>query len=216
MRIVFISDTHGLHARVAIPEGDVLVHAGDLTGHGTVDEIRALDGFLAGLPHRHKIIIAGNHDWAFEREPDEARRAVRHAIYLQDEAVEIDGLRFYGSPWQPWFLDWAFNLPRGEALREVWSRIPDDTDVLVTHGPPLQILDRCYDGRHVGCEALREAVLERVRPRVHVFGHIHEAWGRFDSTHTTFINASICTLDYQPIQQPFVLELVPRPATSCA
>ena len=92
LRFVVLSDTHGLHDGLQIPGGDVLVHAGDLTGHGTLEEVRAFDAYLAGLPHRHKIVIAGNHDWCFERQGPAARSLLRHAVYLEDEAVEIEGL----------------------------------------------------------------------------------------------------------------------------
>jgi Icc-related predicted phosphoesterase len=115
-------------------------------------------------------------------------------------------VRFWGSPWQPWFHDWAFNLPRGPKLREVWDRIPADTDVLVTHGPPRGILDRTIVGDEVGCDDLRDAVA-RVRPRVHVFGHIHEARGTHRVGPTLFVNACSCTLDYEPNNAAIVVDL---------
>jgi Icc-related predicted phosphoesterase len=205
MRIVAISDTHNLHDRISIPEGDVLVHCGDSLGRGSLAELSAFDHFLSRLPHRHKILIAGNHDWCFERQPDEARSRVRHAIYLQDESVEIEGLKFHGSPWQPWFLDWAFNLERGEPLREVWARIPEDTEVLVTHGPPHGILDRTTRGEPVGCEELRARV-EELRTPLHLFGHIHEGYGSERRGQTLFVNASTCTVSYRPLQAPVVLD----------
>jgi len=96
--------------------------------------------------------------------------------YLENSGVEIDGVKFWGSPWQPEFFNWAFNLPRGRRLAEIWALIPDDTEVLITHTPPYGILDRVDSGEHVGCEDLRRA-LQRVKPKVHVFGHIHEDRG---------------------------------------
>jgi predicted phosphodiesterase len=205
MRIVVVSDTHNLHHRISIPEGDVLVHCGDMLGRGSLAELEAFDRFLAGLPHRHKVVIAGNHDWCFEQEPQEARSRVRHATYLQDESVVIEGMKFYGSPWQPWFFDWAFNLERGEPLRRVWASIPEDTDVLVTHGPPQGILDLTTRGESVGCEALRARVEELLTP-LHLFGHIHEAYGTERRGKTLFVNASTCTVFYQPLQPPVVLD----------
>jgi Icc-related predicted phosphoesterase len=95
--------------------------------------------------------------------------------YLEDEAVTIDGVRFYGSPWQPEFMDWAFNLPRGEALAAVWAKIPVGVDVLVTHGPPAGIGDLVH-GRSTGCAELRRR-LDEVAPALHMFGHIHEDGG---------------------------------------
>lgn len=189
LTIVCVSDTHGFHDRTVVPDGDVLVHAGDLTRRGELDDVARFDAWLAGLPHRHKVVICGNHDWCFQRRPVESRGRLRHAIYLQDESVVIEGLRFYGSPWQPWFLDWAFNLPRGPEIAAKWAMIPDDTDVLVTHGPPFGLLDEARRGGNVGCADLLARV-QQVRPRLHVFGHIHEAAGVVRVGETVFVNAS--------------------------
>jgi predicted phosphohydrolase len=205
VRIVCISDVHSKHDGLVVPDGDVLIVAGDLTKRGTRDQIAAFDRWVGTLPHPHKIVIAGNHDFAFEQDP-EARTWITRATYLQDERVVIGGLRIWGSPWQPRFFDWAFNLDRGEPLRKVWARIPADTDVLVTHGPPRGILDRCADGRQVGCDDLLDAV-RRVKPRLHVFGHIHEDWGQKVIDGTRFVNASTCTLSYVPSNPPIVVDL---------
>jgi hypothetical protein len=151
------------------------------------------------------VVIAGNHDFAFERTP-EARTWISRATYLQDEEVTVAGLRIWGSPWQPRFFDWAFNLDRGEPLRQVWSQIPAGIDVLVTHGPPRGILDRTARGEPVGCDDLLAAV-GRVRPRLHVFGHIHEAYGKVARDGVTFVNASSCDLGYAPVQAPIVVDL---------
>jgi Icc-related predicted phosphoesterase len=207
MRIVCLSDTHNLHDRVAVPDGDLLLHAGDATMRGTLKEVTAFVDWLAGLPHRHKVVVAGNHDWLFQREPVVARALVQASVaYLQDAAVEVEGLRIWGSPWQPEFMDWAFNLPRGAPLREKWDRIPEGTDVLITHGPPHGILDRVDEGRQEGCRDLREAV-GRVRPRLHLFGHIHEAYGVEVRDGTTFANASVCDRSYRPVNPPVVADL---------
>ena len=192
LTIVCVSDTHGRHDRVPVPDGDVLVHAGDLTLHGSLDDVERFDDWLSTLPHRHKVVVCGNHDWCFQRTPAEARRRLRHAVYLEDEAVVIEGLRFYGSPWQPWFLDWAFNLPRGPELAAKWALIPDDTDVLVTHGPPAGILDLTKRGDRPGCADLLDRV-RAVRPKLHVFGHIHEAAEVERVGETLFVNASAYT-----------------------
>lgn len=224
MRIVCLSDTHNRHERIDVPDGDVLVHAGDATLRGTRREIAAFDDWLAQLPHAHKLFVAGNHDWLFERVPSEARALLHHATYLQDGGVLIDGVRFWGSPWQPWFLSWAFNLQRGAELKAKWDLIPAGTDVLVTHSPPFGILDRVLpqpsrallpaqemktvaaQGEHVGCDDLREALV-RIAPRLHVFGHIHEAYGREQYGRTTYVNASSCNAAYEPIQPPIVIDL---------
>lgn len=205
MRLVCISDTHNLHERVVVPDGDVLVHAGDATRRGKERELRAFDAWLGTLPHRHKIVVAGNHDFAFQQVPG-AAGWLTNAHYLQDRAVVLDGVRFYGSPWQPWFHDWAFNLPRGAPLDEVWARIPTGTDVLVTHSPPHGTLDTTVHGETVGCEALA-AHVARLRPRVHVFGHIHEGYGQLERDGTRFVNASTCDVRYQPVHAPIVVDL---------
>ena len=116
-RLVLISDTHGRHG-FAVPEGDVLIHAGDLSMRGELAEIELFDACLASLPHEHKVVIAGNHDFCFEHASAAARACLSHALYLEDEAAEVAGLRLFGSPWQPWFFNWAFNLARGEPLRK--------------------------------------------------------------------------------------------------
>jgi predicted phosphodiesterase len=198
MRLVCISDTHDQHAELRVPDGDVLIHAGDATRRGSERALRAFDAWLGSLPHRHKLLVAGNHDFGFQRDAD-AASWITCAHYL-------DGVRFYGSPWQPWFHDWAFNLPRGQALRAVWDRIPPDTDVLITHSPPHGVLDRTIHGEAVGCEELARAVA-RVRPRVHVFGHIHEGYGVLEQDGTRFVNASSCDVRYRPVQPPIVVDL---------
>lgn len=205
MRVVCLSDTHDRHQGLVVPDGDVLVHAGDLTGRGSFLQVRAFDDWLGTLPHRHKLVIAGNHDFGFERDPD-ARRWLRHATYLQDSGVTIDGVKFWGSPWQPRFFDWAFNLDRGAPIRARWALIPADTDVLITHGPPRDILDRAAHGENVGCDDLREAVL-RIRPKLHVFGHIHESAGQQVVDGVRFVNASICDVRYAPTQPIIVVDL---------
>ena len=187
--LVLVSDTHGRHADVHVPDGDILVHAGDFTRVGKPAEVIAFDLWLAGLPHRHKVVVAGNHDFLFERDPDLARILLRHATYLQDDAVTLDGITIYGSPWQPWFHDWAFNVERGPKLAAKWARIPAGVDVLVTHGPPAGVLDLTKNNERVGCADLRER-LRAVKPRLHLFGHIHEAAGVEWDDGTLFVNAS--------------------------
>lgn len=205
IRIVAISDTHGLHRHLQVPPGDILVHAGDMTGRGQLDQVADFNEWLGGLPHRHKVVIAGNHDFCFEQQPLESAALLTNCIYLFDKAITLDGLCFYGSPWQPWFYDWAFNLARGSKLRAKWDLIPAGTDVLITHGPPLGHGDVTSRGEPVGCADLRAVVREK-RPKYHIFGHIHEAYGVTYNEHTTFTNASSCTLQYQPVQRPIVYD----------
>lgn len=188
MRIVCVSDTHGYHELTEVPEGDVLVHAGDVCRYGGLEDVDEFNRWLGKLPHRYKVVICGNHDWCFQEKPAEARARLTHATYLQDSGCEIEGLTFYGSPWTPLFCDWAFMLSDA-VLVEKWALIPPRVDVLITHGPPHGVLDMTRRGECAGSDTLFRRVLE-VKPRLHVFGHIHEAAGRFDHDGTAFLNAS--------------------------
>ena len=205
MKIIAISDTHGLHGALKIPNGDVLVHAGDLTRHGTLDDVREFNDFLGALPHPHKIVIAGNHDFCFESDRVAYEKILTHCIYLQDQEVTLNGVKFYGSPWQPWFYDRAFSLERGSEIRAKWDLIPEGIDVLITHCPPFGIGDLATQGETAGCRDLLEAV-ERIKPDVHIFGHIHEGYGTTTNGATTFINASGCDQLYQLANQPIVYD----------
>jgi Icc-related predicted phosphoesterase len=168
-------------------------------------EVVAFNAFLGTLPHRHKLVIAGNHDWCFEKMPAACVDALTNAIYLQDSAITLDGVRFYGSPWQPWFYGWAFNLRRGSEIRAKWQRIDRDTNILITHGPPYGFGDLTADRQHVGCKDLLEFV-ELIAPQVHIFGHVHEAAGVCTNTRTTFVNASTCDAQDRPIHPAIVFD----------
>lgn len=209
MRIVCISDTHGFHARMKpLPEGDVLVHAGDLTAYGNAQEIVHFNEWLGKLFFKHKVVVAGNHDRHLAEATDqECRILLSNAHYLEDSSVEIDGIHFYGSPWTPEFNNWYFMLPRGgQRIRNKWRRIPSSTDVLITHGPPAGKGDYSKQGMpYIGCDFLREAVL-KVQPMAHVFGHNHEGHGAIMGEFTTFINASICNRNHWPMQEPIVFD----------
>lgn len=192
MRVVALADTHLAHGPgYAVPDGDLLIHAGDLCNWGDLAELERAVRWLEALPHRHKVVIAGNHDRACQLQPQEARAILGGVIYLEDEGVELDGLRLWGSPWQPEFFAWAFNLPRGPALAKVWARIPVGLDILVTHGPPHGTGDRTGWNRdaHAGCEALRDRLPE-VAPRLHLFGHIHEDGGLWRQGRTVVANVT--------------------------
>jgi predicted phosphodiesterase len=190
MRIVAMGDTHGYHRHLAVPDGDLLVHAGDLTQRGTLAQLEDAAAWLRALPHAHKVVIAGNHDFGLQRDPARARALFHGLTYLEDEGVTLGGLRLWGSPWQPWFFDWAFNLRRGAELDAKWRQIPEGLDVLVTHGPPAGHGDRCHDGRRVGCEDLLRH-LGRARPRFHLFGHIHEDPGQWQVGDTRCMNVTV-------------------------
>ena len=216
MRCVAVSDTHNRADRVAIPDGDVLVHAGDLTMRGEPRELERAAAWLARLRPRFTAVVAipGNHDFGAERDPVETRALfeAQGVTWLVDEPATVAGVAFYGSPWQPWFFDWAFNFPRdddGVAASAIWAKIPAATDVLVTHGPPRGILDRTEAGDHAGCPELRVAVEARRRIRAHVFGHIHEGYGSVRAGERLFVNASTCDARYDAVNAPIVFEVEP-------
>ena len=209
MKLVLISDTHGFECPV--PDGDVLIHAGDLTMSGTVTQISQAAYWLNGLPHKHKIVIAGNHDWLFERKPEKAISLLGPNItYLQDQQTIINGVKFWGTPVQPRFYDWAFNVDRGEPIRRYWGMIPKDVDVLITHGPPRGILDQAnavLNTEHCGCDDLLTA-LNWFHPKIHVFGHIHGGYGKQEVMGgIVCYNASIVNEAYKPVNAPWVVEL---------
>lgn len=212
MKIVALADLH-CQFDIKTPDADVLVVAGDLTYRGTINELAKARDWLKAQPQKHKVIISGNHDFAFQNKREEAEiifSALDGIHYLRDSSITIDGIKFYGTPWQPWFYDWAFNLLRGKQLADKWALIPNDVDVLITHGPPYGYGDRVHSGERVGCEDLIKAI-EAKRPRVNVFGHIHEDPGQWNFHDTKIINCSVGP-DWKDdrAQEPVVFELEPR------
>lgn len=198
MRIVAVADTHLFHEQFSVPDGDVFIHAGDMCRFGDLEELAEAAHWIRSLPHRWKVIIAGNHDWAFVNTPKEARALFgKESIYLQDEGTTIFGVRFWGSPWQPEYNDWAFNLPRGPALAAKWSLIPPGIDVLITHGPPAGIGDRFAEEDRNGCADLRARVAV-VKPRLHLFGHIHQDGGVWQVGETLYANVTTWECERAP------------------
>ena len=206
LKFVFISDTHGRHNEIKVPDGDFLIFCGDMCPRGSISDIQEFAQFLKKLPHKYKIVIAGNHDKPFE---DERRAHAEElitstgAFYLNDSGVEIEKIKIWGSPIQPWFLDWAFNRHRGEEIKKHWDKIPSDTNLLITHGPPYGILDQTERGEKTGCKDLFKKV-KKIKPKVHAFGHIHEGYGKITKSKTTFINASNLNARYQATNPPIV------------
>jgi Icc-related predicted phosphoesterase len=211
MRIALISDTHGSH--ILLPEApyvDALVHAGDFMNSGRYwDEIESFNTWLEtiDLPKNRKLICAGNHDIFFDEchtvssleKSRKARRMITNGTYLQDESFEIKGVKFYFSPWTPYFMGWGFNVNRGPEIKEFWDKIPDDTNVLVTHGPPLGILDTSSSkGPNLGCEELSKRIASLKHLKVHVFGHIHRGHGKLEKDGVTYVNASFLNEEYRP------------------
>lgn len=231
MKITFISDTHNKHKALdrVLPGGDLLIHAGDISSMGYKHEIQDFCKWFDGLDYEFKIFIAGNHDWGFiDREPFYVHRSVlipkpteeilnscKWIDYLRDSETVIQmeeepPVKIYGSPWQPEFYDWAFNLPRGgEELKRRWNSIPDDTDILVTHGPAYGYVDRVL-GRpdHLGCELLAARIKE-FKPKIHVCGHIHTGYGYSFDGDTHYINASVLNERYEYAHKPITIDWDP-------
>ena len=215
-KIVVISDTHGQHLGMQIPDGDILIHCGDFCSHGRyIDALRFVNWF-GTHPHKHKIFIAGNHDLYFEQgnlsDIDSFLRMMPAGVhYLQDSGIELEGLKFWGSPVQPTFFNWAFNRDRGERIKKHWDLIPQGTDVLITHGPPYKICDTAPAGnglyKSVGCADLLNATL-KIQPKLHLFGHIHFSGGtNLVTPKTIFANASICDEEYLVNNKPLVINV---------
>lgn len=216
MKITLISDTHNKHNQVTsiLPGGDLILHAGDATGMGYKHELQQFMKWYNKLDYTNKVFIAGNHDWGFQEDPEMTKELLEFydgLTYLQDNTTEIDGVKIYGSPWQPEFYDWAFNLPRmGWELEQKWADIPSDTDILVTHGPAWGHLDT-IKGMSVplGCELLTERI-KVVKPKIHVCGHIHTGYGyKFDGD-THFFNAAVLNEQYNFTQKPFTFDWNPE------
>lgn len=205
MRIVFISDTHGLHRELVVPPGDLLIHAGDITMNSKPEWVyRHFDIWLGELPHPHKIVVPGNHDWLLE---DPARCGViTNAVLLVDSGVEIEGIKIWGSPVTPLYGG-AFGKSRPDERKKHWAQIPEGLDILITHGPPFAILDHSSRSeRRKGCPELLEAVF-RAFPRVHVFGHVHHGYGTLRTNDTLFVNASLMGEDGNLNRMPIVIDL---------
>jgi Icc-related predicted phosphoesterase len=230
MRIVFISDTHTRHRELKdLPKGDVIVHAGDIMNCGYYfSEVIDFAEWYGSLPYKHKILIGGNHDRLLD--DSHMNKYARYAksstraedcekvfkdngiTYLNDSGVTIKKIKFWGSPIQPEFFDWAFNRKRGADIKKHWDLIPNKTDVLITHGPPYGLLDlvekegSINQGEHVGCEALFDAVI-RVSPKIHCFGHIHSEHGEDFRHDIKFVNAAVLNDQYKLAHKPIEIEI---------
>lgn len=229
MKLVVTSDTHTKHKKLTIPECDVLVHCGDFTWDGKFWEVQRFCWWLQKQPATHKIVIAGNHELTFDhnciRYNPKARAILSRHIddsihYLEDSSITIDGIKFYGTPWTPWFCDWAFNgitdanlaFYRGVSLTERYSQIPEDVQVLICHGPPYDILDKtlCRDqDNRRGSVEMRKLTSEKLTQlQLYLCGHIHEARGmKITDGGVTFINASTLDRSYEIVRPPVVIHL---------
>ncbi len=216
MRIVATSDTHSKHKQVPIPDGDIFIHAGDLTPRGNHNEFISVGNWFHDLKDRFKyrIFIAGNHDFSLMWNSIMILQSYfdEDVIYLEDKGVEIEGFKIYGSPWVPQFMNWAF-MKFDDDLKPHWDAIPDDTQILITHGAPHGVLDK-WEDRSVGSVSLSNRIKELPHLKHHIFGHLHEGYGQEkvqygqnkDRT-VNFYNVAALNGDYQYQNAPQVIDL---------
>ena len=209
MDLVLFGDTHQLHREVSFPAGDVLICVGDFSMFSK--DLRAIEDFdewLGEQPHPHKLVIPGNHE--FFLEADQRRRSVlSNARVLIDEDVTIDGLKFYGSPMTPLFGA-AFGEPSSAKRKQRWAKVPADTHILITHGPPLGILDLSpgqFD--RMGDPELRDRIRDLHSLRLHAFGHVHGGFGLEEEDGVTFANVALMGHLGELVNEPLVLRMSP-------
>lgn len=220
LKLCFISDTHTFHEQLEengwLPEPgecDVLCFTGDATFQGWFHNVEKFCKWLDKMQKerfKYVVWVAGNHDITFETEPDKIAELFpknENIYYLNDNGCEINGFKFWGSPVQPWFHGWAFNRGRGDEIKKHWDLIPEDTDVLLTHGPVFGILDKTMRGPRAGCEELRKAIFDRIKPLIHGCGHIHEDYGQEEHNGIQFVNGSNCNLHYRITNKPIIVEI---------
>ena len=225
MKLILISDTHNQHLKIptkyidnADGSIDTIIHAGDMTGRGLKNEIMPFLDWYNDLPFKNKILIAGNHDFLCETNPNDMIDMLKtrpNITYLNDSGIEIDGVKIWGSPVQPWFYNWAFNR-RGDEIQKHWDMIPTDTDILITHGPIKGYLDVTMRGELVGCPFLREHLPKLTELKLHVSGHIHEGYGRVVlPDDRVLVNASVLNHRYEMQNRPVVLTLGQTESIDC-
>jgi len=201
MKIVVIADTHNLIP--ALPDGDMLIHAGDATMMGTKEEVERFDMWLGTLNYKYILFVPGNHDFLFEKHSDSL---LSNATVLINKEIVIDGIKFWGSPYTLIFGGWVF-MKTDDKLNDIWKLIPDDVDVVITHGPPRGILDLSVKyNKNSGSQSLLGRI-RIVKPKVHVFGHIHEAHGEQYNRGMHYVNASLLNEYYQYVNKPTVIEI---------
>ncbi|MBC8410080.1 MAG: metallophosphatase domain-containing protein [Rhodobacteraceae bacterium] len=204
MKIVALSDIHNDYS-MSIPDGDVVIFAGDMSYIGEEKDLIRFNEWFKSLPHKHKLYIPGNHDYLFETAPSLAQELVGSGTYLHTkEITTIEGVTFYGSPYTPIFSRWAFMMTPEELMHH-WSTVPQ-VDVLVTHGPPKNILDANLNGEPCGCPWLAYEIMNRIKPEIHIFGHIHEGYGTTTIGDTRFYNVSIMNRFYNPVNPVTIID----------
>lgn len=205
MRLICLADTHNLHHEIPIPDGDILIHAGDCTDGGTRNETENFLEWFSSQPHKYKVLVPGNHDFYFEK-ADNLSKIPDGIHLLIDSGLEIENLKIWGSPVTPGIHNWAFNRERGNQIRKHWEQIPVDTDILITHTPPFEILDEIGSGIKLGCEELKR-ILPIVQPKYHLFGHIHNASGSIIRSGISYFNLSMLDERMRIMYSPRSIEL---------
>lgn len=216
MRIVAISDTHNYHNKIQVTPCDILIHCGDMSGTGQEWEIRSFAKWLNKQPAKHKICTVGNHEREFEKQLPLSKtwfyEECPDVHLLLHEYIEIEGLKIFGSPYTPTFFNWAFMKNRGPEIAYQWKDIPNDLDILMCHGMPMDILDTVHDWHTgdemgVGCEDLLDAI-RLTRPKIFLGGHLHMKGGTSVKKYgTIFYNCAVCNDDYKPVQPLTVIDL---------
>jgi len=208
MRIIAISDTHGFEYKLNLPKGDILIHTGDFNIDSLL-RLHEVNEWLGGLNYSYKIICMGNHDsYSQHIGRDWCKQLFTNAIYLQDEEVIINGIKFYGSPWSPEFNNWSWMYPRRSLeAKNIWEKIPRDIDILITHTMPYGFLDTNYKNEHCGCEVLAREIFNK-KVKIQIGGHLHNEGGNIlVKDDIKFCNVSVLDEDYKLTHKPTILEI---------
>jgi Icc-related predicted phosphoesterase len=211
LKICAISDVHGRHDSVVVPECDLLISAGDYSFRGQDQEVKSFHEWLNKQPAKYIISVQGNHELGVQANFQWAKRIAEEAcprvIFIEEGLVEIEGINIWCSSTTPYFHNWAYNKFRGDEIKESWDRIPNDIKVLVTHGPPYGILDSTPSGEKVGCEELWKRIVQIPTLQMHIFGHIHCSYGEYHFNGVSYYNVSICDERYKAVNKPVVVEI---------
>ncbi len=207
-KIALISDTHGFHDEIDIPICDILIHAGDYSSWGNMQELIAFNEWLGTLDQcKNIVVIDGNHDLYAYKSYSIAKHLFTNATYLRDELVTINGLKIWGSPWSRTYGNWAYMCPESELLLK-YQHIPENIDILVSHTPAYGVLDHVPRKGHTGSVALADEVKDRIKPKLLVCGHLHDDGGKHKTVNgIIYANAAICDEDYIPSRSPIFLYL---------
>jgi len=219
MKAVCFSDTHKTPIPFNLPKADFGIFAGDCSLSGQRKELEDFLHWYSSQPVKEKIFVAGNHDWFTYRNENQTRKMMSDygITYLRDDGIEMHGYKFYGTPIQPFFCNWAWNQSSPEERDKAYNKIPEGIDVLITHCPPFGVLDTVYHYYHiggtyieeyVGCPRLLSAV-QKKQPKFHVFGHIHCSRGvsQVEGIRTRFVNSAICDEAYDLSNTPMIIDL---------